>query len=322
MITEFNPRLVESVVQEHALRPADWTARFHRQRSKLYDIADVEDREREFQKLYSEWFSELDLDRPILQAFSTRPRIPIEVSHASVAPAPRPRDEGVELFVRPPKPGLSDTERRRLTILLRPSTLLDERRLTTLLRRELLHVDDMLDPEFGYEPSLPSQLSGPTRDRLLLDRYAAAWGASVAGRLEREGHGTPDARTAALTTFVRPFSVLRSDAPAAFDRLYSSPRPTHAELVALVLEPVDWMTSDGQGEAARPAHSSGQRCALCAMPTAVVMAGDEIRPPVAEEIVSDFPQWEPEEGACPQCTELYDSRVRARRYDTRRVASV
>ena len=318
MITEFNPRLVEAAVQESALQPGPWTARYHRERAKAYDIADAEERERAFQRLHSQWFGELELGRAVRQALADRPRIARSIGRTSVAPAPRARDEGAEMFVRAAKPDRQAAERRRLTILLRPASLLRPAAVTALLRRELLHVDDMLDPAFGYEPELPRSLAGPTRDRLLLDRYAAAWSASVAGRLHRERALSAAARTAALVAFVRPFSILGSDAPAAFERLFDAPRPTHAQLVELVLEPLAG-TSGSRSEALaepaqpRPRHASGQRCALCAMPTAEITPASGFRPDVIDAVRTDFADWRPDDGACPQCTELYDSRVRARR---------
>jgi DNA-binding LacI/PurR family transcriptional regulator len=45
----------------------------------------------------------------------------------------------------------------------------------------LLHIADMVDPAFGYQPAVPEVDGGPTYARLLQDRYRALWDVSVAG---------------------------------------------------------------------------------------------------------------------------------------------
>lgn len=54
-----------------------------------------------------------------------------------------------------------------LVVRLRPQSLLDQGALRTLLRRELLHVADMLDPAFGYLKELPSVDTDPAVLNLL-----------------------------------------------------------------------------------------------------------------------------------------------------------
>lgn len=49
-------------------------------------------------------------------------------------------------------------------------------RYTALLRAELLHLADMLDPAFGYAPTLPEMDGGPSAAGLLQDRYRARSG--------------------------------------------------------------------------------------------------------------------------------------------------
>jgi hypothetical protein len=65
-----------------------------------------------------------------------------------------------------------------------------------LLRHELMHVADMLDPAFGYERSLPTSDDGPSADNIVRDRYRVLWDVTIDGRLARAGLAHPDARAA------------------------------------------------------------------------------------------------------------------------------
>jgi hypothetical protein len=58
-----------------------------------------------------------------------------------------------------------------LAVKLTPGSLLDFVRVAPLLRSELLHVEDMLDPDFGYERDLPSFDVDAVYEKLVRDRY-------------------------------------------------------------------------------------------------------------------------------------------------------
>ncbi len=204
---------------------------FHERREALYEITDAEDRERAFAALARGRFERLELRERIEMRFAECPSIATAVGLCTVSRATSPREEGAELYVqahprRPPGP-----EDRRLHIRLRPQTLVDAPVAQSLLRRELLHVADMLDPTFGYEPRLPASAAGQTYDRLVLERYAALWSTTVTGRLVRSGMLPAAARDPAFLRFARAFPALPGS-DAAFESLFAGPRPTHAELAA------------------------------------------------------------------------------------------
>ena len=160
-----------------------------------------------------------------------------------VAYAASAREEGAELFV---------AERRRsVAIRLAPATLLGPERLLELLRHELLHVADMLDPRFAYEPWFPSLDAGPAHRELLKDRYRVLWDAYIDGRLSRVGRAPAGIRAVRLSEFRRAFPMLGERAEAEFERFFSAVSLRHAELMAFAVDP-----ENGRG-----------CCPLCRFPT-------------------------------------------------------
>ena len=267
---------------------------FHSQREALYEVADAEDRERAFSELSLAWFERLGLRRLLETMLAERPRIAAAAGLCTVSRAMRSREEGAELYVQNHPRRTPGPEDRRLHIRLRPETLVDAPAARSLLRSELLHVADMLDPTFHYEPRLPPSDAGPTHDRLLLERYGALWSATVTGRLVRAKMLPPTARGAAWSRFVRAFPAL-AGTEAAFEPFFSGERPTHAELVRFAHAP----------SAATGAPSGTWRCPLCGCP--VQGSRDVADGALALRIRRDFPSWRPDAGACLRCRELYET---------------
>jgi hypothetical protein len=185
-------------------------------------------------------------------------------------------------------------------IRLRPERFTDEERLLQFLRRELLHVADMLDPRFGYAPRLPASGTGPAHERLLQDRYRVLWDAYVDGRLLRLGWAPAVVRTDRFDDFVRAFPMLGERAEAAFGRFFDGSTVTHGELAAFAADP-----EHGLGRRRGGPHP-GERCPLCGFPTHAF----EPRPDrlLAGRVRESFPGWDPEDGLCRQCADLYRSR--------------
>jgi hypothetical protein len=266
---------------------------FHSQREALYKIEDAEDRERVFSELSLAWFERLGLRQRLEKELAERPQIATAVGLCTVSRATRPREEGAELYVQIHSGKTPGPEDRRLHIRLRPETLVDALEVRSLLRSELLHVADMLDPAFRYEPRLPPSDAGPSHDRLLLERYGALWSTSVTGRLVQSKMLAPEARGPARSRFLSAFPAL-AGAETVFERLFTGQRPTHAELVQFALKL----------DAATDGRSGTWRCPLCALP--VQDSHDAVGDPLATCIRRDFPSWQPETGACLRCRELYE----------------
>jgi hypothetical protein len=218
MPIHWEPALVEAAV----LAAAADAPPFHEAREPLYAIADAEAREAAFLALHAAWFQRLNLDRPLRRALAERPALAAACGRCVVTRARAAAAEAADLLVAPPAAPT-------LLVRLTPERLAAGERLLAFLRRELLHVADMVDPRFGYEPRLPAG-GGP--EGRCTTRYRVLWDASVDGRLTAEGRAPAGARPERLQEFRRAFPGLGGAAEAAFRRFFDGPRPTHAEMVA------------------------------------------------------------------------------------------
>ena len=284
---EWDPRLVEAAVLAAMHGSADEPA-FRAERDALYEIAEAEDREAAFAALHARWFERLVLDRPLREALAMWPEIAASCARCLVTRAPGGRDEGGDLLVAP-------TTRPILSVRLSVETVATPERLRLLLRRELLHVADMLTPRFGYEPALPEHVAGGARERAVRDHYRILWNAYVDGRLVRAGLVLTVARGERFREFACAFFQLGDGLEAVFERFFDAPELTHADLLGFAAGDV--------------AGAPLARCGLCDMSTRAFEPAPERLPrEVVATIVGDFPSWRPADGLCGRCAELYTSR--------------
>lgn len=299
-LLRYDPALVEEAVFL-AIGCGPEADRFHRERDRIYKIRKPVERERAFQEFHHEWFLRLRLADPIEQAVSEQLLLPANVKSCVVARSPGKREEGAELFVNP-EDRLSDKERRTVSIFLTPESFLDPSSLLIFLRHELMHIADMLDPSFGYEPLLPAAEGGPTHDRLLKDRYGVLWDATIDGRMVRRGWAPQTLRSERLSEFCRTFPMFGEEAETLFSRFFDQEPHSHAELVAFVLDPRA-LAETSQGP------YPGGRCPLCGFPTYHFEPDpDRLSSEVIDQIAQDFPRWRPSHGLCRQCADLYRAR--------------
>ena len=236
---EFDPRLVEAAVLAATRRPPVH-GDFHAERDTIYPVAEPERREAAFQALHACWFTRLGLDRPFRGALAEQPAIAAGCARWLVAQARGRREEAADLLIAP---DVGPT----LLVRVTPETVTAPEMLWRLLRRELLHVADMLDPAFGYEAALPPGAAGPGRAGGIRESYRVLWNAWVDGRLVRRGALPATARGERLADFLRAFPHLGAGAEAAFDRVFDGARLTHAALMAVAAgEPVGAPTTAGR----------------------------------------------------------------------------
>lgn len=282
---EYEPDLVEAAVLE-ALRGHPEEPRFRRERDPIYEIPDTEARDAEFRHLGVRWFERLALAEPLDLALGEAPNVTAGCGRAIVGRARTARDEVADLRV-------GSSGRPTLLIRLRAETLARRDRALPVLRHELAHVADMLDPAFGYEPRLAA---GSAREPLLRDRYRALWDTLIDGRLSRLGRAPASARIDRWRDFIRAFPELGEGAEAAFARFWDGPRPAHADLLAFAA---------GEADGTRRPE-----CPLCRLPARDFEPEPETLPEaVATAIAGDFPWWTPDAGLCRRCAELYRARV-------------
>jgi hypothetical protein len=175
--------------------------------------------------------------------------------------------------------------------------------LTPFLRHELLHITDMLDPIFAYEPTLPATEGGPTYDTLITNRYRVLWDVTIDGRMARRGWCDRSIRDRDFRDFLAAFPMLGDGGNEIFQSFFDAAQPRHSELAAFAFNPRA-ATGHHVGEIA-----AGTHCSLCRFPSHAFEPAPESLPgEIVKAIQEDFPNWTPSRGLCLQCADLYRAR--------------
>lgn len=228
-----DPQLIEMAVHA-AVRGAVMEFEYQDAREACYESADSEARERAFVALNQEWFARLRLADPILKAIEEYPDVSARTARCILAPAYRARDECAELYGHTPIPY---TDKPTLVIRLRPESFNRPDEITGLLRHELMHISDMLDPAFGYDPSPQQFLHDDGVPTVLRDRYRVLWDTYIDGRLVQEGRGAGIAYERRSAEFCLVFKVLEPFIIAAFDKVFGAAELSHRHLLELSRNP-------------------------------------------------------------------------------------
>jgi len=297
----YAPRLIEEAVFL-AQHDSDISAEIQEPRSHIYEIVDVNERDRLFSEFNRTWFDRLGLGKVIGQSLQEQPLIGAHVERSFVVSATQAKEEGAELFVAPDE--VENGHRRRtLRLLLRPESLLNEEALRPFLRHELFHISDMLDPTFAYEPILPKAEGGPTYDTLITNRYRVLWDVTIAGRMVRRSWSAATVRDQQLYEFHRAFPMLDGECDTYFKRFFDAAEPRHNELASFAFDPRAATDSVSNQAVA------GTHCSLCRFPShAFESAPAHLGAEVLAAIKEDFPEWTPVKGLCVQCADLYRGR--------------
>ena len=285
----------EAVLLAERSAPPASASQFRRARNSVYQIADADRKEAEFRDLHRMWFVRFRLQRGVERAIAEWPLLSSRLAVCRVLRAVRPQDEGADLFDRA-VPARAVDRRPLLVIRLQPSRLLDAVSLRDLLRHELTHVSDMLDPSFGYRRELPASDGGPSADNIARTRYRVLWDVTIDGRLAREGGAPAHARELRAREFAEAFPMLGARRTELFTYWFEREQPTHDELVEFVMLP--------------PAESRGHggRCPLCRFPVASLdRAPERLSPDARQRIEREYPGWDLSQGLCTQCLDLYEA---------------
>ena len=298
-VIHYDPRFMEEALF-HAQRQARAATAYNKERDALYEFGDADERNRRFAQLNRSWFRRLQLDRPVSHAITEQPLIDDGIPNCYVAAAALGTEAGAELFVA--AQDNARNVRRTLRILLRPEALLDAPMLTPFLRYELLHIADMLDPGFAYQPTLPESESGPVYDGLLTQRYRLLWNITIHGRMARRGWCEETIRERNMQDFRNAFPMLGRAEGEIFESFFKNLNPRHADLVAFAQNPHTTRIHDTR-------RTALTHCSLCRFPShAFEPAPENLGGETIEAIKEDFPSWRPDNGLCVQCADLYRAR--------------
>ncbi len=305
---EYQPRLIEEAVLRAIGGHADERL-FRKERDRVYGLPDPDEREEAFEKLHQQWFARLRLAAPLEEALACWPILKNETDKCVVTKAQSQKEMGADLFVAQ-TPSETDRQQRAIVIRLTAELLTDPHTLLAFLRHELMHIVDMLDPNFGYEPELPAcagrpqSTAGPTYDRLLRDRYRILWDITIDGRLAQKGWLESNIKNRHWLNFQRTFSGPPSDLETIFSFFFNNRRPAHADLVSFAQRPESWFVNSA---AARPSKGL---CSICHFPAfQFVNPKTDLSQFTCDQIQKEIPGWQPDQPVCRQCADLYESCV-------------
>jgi len=302
MNIEYDASLVEQAVFLAAKKDDQLDIELHQATDQLYELPDQRERQARFRDVYKSFFQRLGFGDVIPRLLQERPSIEDHVEQCLVCEAPRRKTECAELCVRIGEDS-HPVSKGTLFVKLCPSSLLDSTDIVTRLRRELLHVADMLDERFGYQKA--ALVGHHPRQNLIRDRYRVLWDIFVEGRLFREGHGDKRITRALRDQLVCVFSKIpSSQCTPAFDRLYRAMKLTHSQLLEWASIP-ERLFGEERASHAGSHGVPGEMCPICGFSTFDWFEEEDACYKIASVVQTVHPRWRTDDGICRQCAEIY-----------------
>jgi hypothetical protein len=239
----------------------------------------------------------------LLQVFKLWPILTNSTNRCLLINARSKKSIGAELYLTPPESNLSESERRTIVVQLTPELLSQSQTFLEFLRHEFLHLVDMLDSHFGYEPNFPKSEAGPAYDHFLQGRYGVLWDITIDGRLNQRGWLPAAAREKHFAHFKRAFQGADEKLATTFAHFFDQNSHRHRELVEFAQHPEKWLA----GETVET--SSKGRCAICHFPTFQLIDPSELAADLIAKIQEHYPDWNTTQFICRQCADLYEARV-------------
>jgi hypothetical protein len=328
MDIRFQPALLQEVIDsfiEKTEREGDPTyyKEFHELADPIYEKYTLEDREPEFKKLYQYLFGTWGFSDIISAAFNEYPILKERVGIVLVKGVLKEAEEGVDILRKwgaVEQDLAKQFEQKGLKgvgIKLIPRRFYDPA-LSRYCRHELMHVADMLDPEFGYDPDTKVG-QNPGEETLILQRYRVLWSLHVDSRLERAGKETMLPKQDRFKEFRSWYrKIPPPQLKSVFEGLWQTDTFNHSELVEMATDTLRVMDRaiDVEGGEVPETQNKvmlmpGFPCPLCRFPTYSWVEDLDTN---VEEYVLDFirenhPGWDVQYGACDRCVEVYKLRA-------------
>ncbi len=300
MLIIFHPEFMERAVFRAVRDDGALQRRYQRAFSDCYDAPDAGQRDRAFRGLHENWFRELGLRERLESRAAAFPNILTRAERLIVFQAPGARRQSAELFGAP--------GRYTVVVTICLETLLDETAFDAWIRHELLHIDDMLDPAFRYDTNARPEQRQPAVGGLFRDRYALLWAISIDARLHRDDEHAPALKRQRARELMRAYGI--ADEPAVEPALkdlwsrFAAARPTHLEL--LEMTGFSWTGSAWSADTTdgHIGPAPGDACPICRFSTFDWSTAERLAG-VAPRVRSDRPEWNPPDGLCERCAEVY-----------------
>lgn len=305
-LLEYSPTLIEEAVMRFISDRKEETL-FRNERNALYEIENSELRDSSFQNFHLSWFVKLELDTPLVESLSSYPHIASKVDRVAIVQAPSKKKEGAELFRKNYKLYSNDEKKTSILITLTPEQFCQPVRLLEYLRHELQHIEDMLNPEFGYKINSSNPKVSSLIDSLFLQRYSVLWDLTVDGRLSKKEWQTSLSKETHFEKFQQTFQLPQDESLKLFDYFFNNPNPKHEKLEDFAADPPGWLLNRKTGKDVTKGN-----CSLCTFSSTDLSTDYEH---LSEEIISviqkENPDWKLSDPVCGQCIDIYESRFTA-----------
>jgi hypothetical protein len=302
MELRFQPSLIQEVIDafiEKTEREGDPTfyKEFHELADPIYENFPLDDREPEFQKLYQYLFGHWGFADIIDNSFNEFPALKERIGITLVRGVLKEDQESVDI--------------------LRKWGTVEEDLAKQFESKGLLHIKDMLDPAFLYDPDIKVG-NTPGEESLILARYRVLWCLTIDSRLTRMGKEAvfpKEQRFREFSTWYR--KIPGKQLVAVFEGLWATEHFTHPELIEMATDTLKVIDRAIEVEGAEiPERKKimvmpGFPCPLCGFPTYnwVENLEKEVEPEVLDYIRQNHPGWDPEYGGCDRCIEVYKLRA-------------
>ena len=270
MEIRFQPALLQEVIDsfvEKTEREGDPTyyKEFHEHADPIYEKFTLEDREAEFKKLYQYLFGIWGFSDIVRDSFHEYSLLREKVGIVLVKGVLKEDQEGVDILRKwgSVEKGLAQEFEAKgmkgVGIKLIPRRFYDPA-LTRYCRHELMHISDMIDPQFGYDPDTKVGLN-PGEETLILQRYRVLWSLSVDSRLVTAGKEpmlSKEDRFKEFRSWYR--KIPPPQLKSVFEGLWQTSYFTHSELIEMAGDTLRVMDRAVDVEAARSRRLKIRSC--------------------------------------------------------------
>ena len=302
-ILEYSPTLIEEVVMRF-ISDREEEMEFRDKRNALYEMKDSEQRDSAFQNFHFSWFLKLELDAPLVESICSYPHIISKVDRVAIIQAPSKKNKGAELFRKNYKLYSKDEKNTSILITLTPEQFCKPDRLLDYLKHELQHIEDLLNPCFGYKLNSSNPNVSSLIDSLFLQRYSILWDLTVDGRLSNKNLPTSLSKDTHFEKFQQTFQLPPGESSRLFDYFFDNPNPKHEKLEDFAADPFDWLQDRKNAK-----DASKGNCSLCTFSSTDLTSDTEL---ISEEIIEliqkENPDWKLSDPICGQCIDIYESR--------------
>jgi len=252
-----------------------------------------EERDKAFKVLYEKYFCGLGLEdffKNICKDFSHlyKPEIRVVVKRVWDK-----KHEEAELYVQPHQKTVY------LGILVR--RILDLVFLESFLRHELMRISDMLSFDFQYLPHPVLGGKNEIEDNLIRERFRLLWDSYIDARLRGKGFKTIKSFEEQKEEFERKFFFL-----AGLEREQILTKIQGCES----LMQIDLLSWAGDPRSIKVLGEGGLRCPICDFTSFNSVKNWTVEAmSIAERVKDDYPEWDPSQGICPQCFDIYSGKL-------------